>query len=255
MTISQATRRYISSLDLENKSVFIQCLDSNEKPLFNASGFILKEQEQLFLYACWHVVTGFDPHDVKIPPLPPPERLFLSARFRYSREVQPGLHKTEHKNLEIDLYDTPERPRTPLWQQQSQETPNVDLNSVNIRVPSLYDIVKIPLSFPEENNYTFINNVVMSQDDCFFNHQVSALPSDQACIVGYPYGYGALEMDYPDPIVLTRCVASRFRRNPPNLKCTFFSMVLVPQACQVAPFFKKRNPILSFRNLYRRYLS
>ena len=53
---------------LHLKTIHIQALDENRSPLTNqyASGFIMREDNDLFLYTCWHVVTGFDMHHIEV---------------------------------------------------------------------------------------------------------------------------------------------------------------------------------------------
>jgi hypothetical protein len=53
---------------LKMKAVHIQCLDENKNQIKGAyaSGFIVQEEEHKFLYTCWHVVTGYNMHNVEI---------------------------------------------------------------------------------------------------------------------------------------------------------------------------------------------
>ncbi|MEL7071709.1 MAG: hypothetical protein AAGN15_24100 [Cyanobacteria bacterium J06581_3] len=252
MTDSQIISNGIESLNLTDKSVFVQCLDSVKNPLAVASGFIVKEQKQLFLYTCWHVVTGFNPQNVKIPPSSSSiqDRVFLELTFRYGREAKPGLFSIESKNLVIDLYDSLELPRRPLWYQQSQDIPHSDLNTINLRIPSLYDIVKIPLPQELMSNSTFNSIVVLKPDNCFDKNGFSALPTDQVCIVGYPYGYGALNRNLPLPIVLTRHVASRVVPHLPNLQRTYLLDGQCSPVMSGSPIFLKRRYLFYFLGIY-----
>ena len=52
--------------ELPFKAVLIRCLDEHKRPLNHASGFIRRESGRLFLYTCWHVVTGYDRNDLKV---------------------------------------------------------------------------------------------------------------------------------------------------------------------------------------------
>ena len=55
-------------MSLNMKAVHVQCLDENQKPINGAyaSGFIVQENEHKFLYTCWHVVTGFNMHNIEV---------------------------------------------------------------------------------------------------------------------------------------------------------------------------------------------
>ena len=55
---------FYQRLSLSHKAVMVHCLDENGDKIAGAyaSGFILREKDGLFLYTCWHVVTGFDMH-------------------------------------------------------------------------------------------------------------------------------------------------------------------------------------------------
>lgn len=46
----------------------LHCLDDRGKQIKNTygSGLILGEDDGLYLYTCWHVVTGLDMHDLPI---------------------------------------------------------------------------------------------------------------------------------------------------------------------------------------------
>jgi hypothetical protein len=42
------------------KAVRLETFNKERKPLTRASGFLIRETDGLFLYTCWHVVTGID---------------------------------------------------------------------------------------------------------------------------------------------------------------------------------------------------
>lgn len=60
---------------LQFKAVIIQCLDKNDACLKTASGFIRRENSKLYLYTCWHVVTDYNPNELKV--RTPPNSAFL----------------------------------------------------------------------------------------------------------------------------------------------------------------------------------
>ncbi len=57
---------FFQRLMVSHKAVMVHCLDDAGKEIEGAyaSGFILKEQDGLFLYTCWHVITGLDMHQL-----------------------------------------------------------------------------------------------------------------------------------------------------------------------------------------------
>jgi hypothetical protein len=188
---------YINSLKM--KAVHIQCLDENKNKINGAyaSGFIVQEKDNFFLYTCWHVVTGLNMHDVEIKNLP--NRKFLEVNLQNCETRQPGLQAIGgNQSTIIPIYDEKNKP---LWIQNQQDTPNDSLNSIQLKVPLLHDCVKLKLPkniqlsimqyVTEEQTYRYLTNV-----------------SDKILIVGFPYGYSVLGLESPTAIILTRFIAS-----------------------------------------------
>jgi len=75
------------------------------------------------------------------------------------------------------------------------------LNSINIRVPWWHDVVKIPLP----PDVAVSDMQALSIDDIYMN---SPMIGDKLYIAGFPYGYSALGMQQPTPVVLTRFLAA-----------------------------------------------
>lgn len=190
-------------MTLSFKAVHIQCLDKDSNPInhANSTGFIVRENEKLFLYTCWHVVTGYDMHNIELKHVSP-NRKFLRVTLQNCERRQPGLEVIgSNQSVTIPLYDTTVSPCLPLWYQDEQDTPDPDLNEINIKIPYWHDAVKIPLP-PDLCISEF---QIISSAQTFKN---LPLLGEKVYIVGYPYGYSAFGMNQPTPIVLTRFVAS-----------------------------------------------
>ena len=59
---------FMQRSSLSNKAVIIECLNNDGELIkdANASGFILREKDGLYLYTCWHVVTGLNMHELPV---------------------------------------------------------------------------------------------------------------------------------------------------------------------------------------------
>lgn len=188
-------------MSLNMKSTHIQCLDENKKAIkgANASGFIVKEKGELFLYTCWHVVTGYNLHDIKIGNKLP-DRKYIEVTLQNCEKCQPGVQVIGgNQSSTLTLYD---ENGFPLWIQNSQDVPNPDLNAIHLKVPFWHDVVKLALP----KNIVVSEMQVIKEDEILFNN--SPMIGDKLYIVGYPYGYSALGMEQPTPIVLTRFLAA-----------------------------------------------
>jgi hypothetical protein len=184
--------------------VQVRCLDDGGKPLKHAcaSGFVRVEDGDLFLYTCWHVVTGYDRNALRVTNALP-KRAFLEV---FMRDPQ---HHTEETSVAggplsviIPLYDESARPKKPLWYQDRAHLPHPDLNAIGICVPSWHDAVKIPLppdlEVPEVqlvSNPVLASNTMPAQGETIY-------------LVGFPYGFNTGGRVLPTPVVLTRFVTA-----------------------------------------------
>lgn len=187
-------------MTLNMKAVHIQCLDENQKPINGAyaSGFIVQEGEHNYLYTCWHVVTGFNMHNVEVGKNLP-NRKFLEVNLQNCETRQPGIQAIGgNQSTILTLYD---KNNKPLWIQNSQDIPNHSLNNIQLKVPFWHDAVKLLL--PETISLSEMQ--IIKEDEVFKN---SPFIGDKVYIVGYPYGYSVLGLEQPTPIALTRFVAS-----------------------------------------------
>lgn len=185
---------------LPMKAVHIQCLDEEKRQINGAfaSGFIVQEGRHRFLYTCWHVVTGYNMHNVEVG-RNLPNRRFLEVNLQNCETPQPEIHVVGgNQSTILSLYDEHDKP---LWIQNFDDVPNFSLNNINLKVPFWHDTVKLLL--PDTIS---LSDVQIIQENEVL--RTSPLIGDKVYIVGYPYGYSSLGLDQPTPTVITRFIAS-----------------------------------------------
>ena len=182
------------------KAVHIQCLNDKKQPVKGAyaSGFIIQESKKFYLYTCWHVVTGYNMHDVKIGRVIP-NRKYLEVNLQACKTLQPGLQSIGgNQSTILPLYDSEDKP---LWIQNKQDVAQPDLNSIGLKVPFWHDAIKLELP----------QNISLSDLQYIKENEVwksLAMVGEKLYIVGYPYGYSALGTEQPTAIILTRFIAA-----------------------------------------------
>jgi hypothetical protein len=185
------------------KAVLIRCLDEHRQHINNATGFIRREQGKLWLYTCWHVVTGYDRNDLKVGNKLP-NRVFLEIAMQDAQERQPGVEAVGGlQSLVVPLYDTTTKPRTALWYQDKRHVPHADLNAVKLFIPFWHDAVKLPLPDGARTS-----TVQIIEENEFFPANTLLTVGDKLYVVGFPYGYSSVGAQQPTPVVLTRFVAA-----------------------------------------------
>lgn len=199
-----ATQSSLARHELPFKAVRLQCLDLNGSELSGrtASGCIRREEGKLFLYTCWHVVTGLDPYDLRIG-VQLPLRRFIEVLLQSHESPQEGVVTIGgSQRLRLPLYTDPENASGPLWWQEVDDVPNPDLNAIGIRVPFWHDVVKLPLP-PDFSLYDLLyldGNAVAPANGVHVGEKI--------LFAGYPYGYSALGLERPTPIVISRHVVA-----------------------------------------------
>lgn len=188
---------------LPHRAVLLATFDESGKQLTVASGFLRRERVQLYLYTCWHVVTGLDRNTRALPATGRWERpTRLTVTLQGYQSHGPGVASIGGaREFALDLYS---KEGTPRWLQDRQYVPNADLASKGLRFPFLHDVVKLP--FPEIETMPD----TLQTDDSAVLPSMMVLPGDKVVIVGYPYGYSALET--PTPVVITAHVAAMFSK-------------------------------------------
>lgn len=186
--------------------VRLQVLDADRRPISGrvASGFIRRLQGRLFLYTCWHVVTGFDPNAVRLG-FSLPNRRHLLVALQAAEQRSPGMEVVGGlQEMNVPLYDEAVKPPMPLWEQDDKHIPHIELNATNIYLPFWHDVVRIEL--PPQ---LALSEEQLVDEECLFRaNSPSVAPGDKCLIVGYPYGFSAFGPEQPTPVALTRFVAS-----------------------------------------------
>ena len=202
--ILMSTPHFNQRFELPLKAVLIRCLNEEKKPTgHGASGFIRQEGNNLYLYTCWHVVTGYDKNDLKVRN-ELPNRAFLEIELKDAQKPQPGVETIGGiQSLVVPLYDPSLRPKKPLWHQDKRHIPHADLNAIGLFVPFWHDVVKIELP----QSIRLAEMQVIPETDIFPSDSL-LLAGDKLYVVGYPYGYSAGGAHRPTPVVLTRFVAA-----------------------------------------------
>jgi hypothetical protein len=188
------------------KAVRLETFDQEKRLLTRASGFLIRESDGLFLYTCWHVITGVEFLQPN-PKTPPKRRAFIKL---YSQDVQvrqPGVQAIGGGHtVELNLYDGAGRPQ---WQQDPNEREQLDLQAIGIRVPKFFDLVRLPINLDPQ-----VGEVVAFQKSDIFANIADA--GTDVAIVGYPYGYSAVDATTPEPVFLKRSIASNRTANIGN---------------------------------------
>jgi hypothetical protein len=169
----------------------LEALDANGNTLGWASGFFVDEKDFPSLYTCWHFVVGADPHS--LPSKAPPKRTKIRVHTKGIEKESPTITKIGGLNtFDFELYDANDKP---IWK---QEKPQIGAETAELPVP-VVDCVRFDIS----GSRGTVPGAFKPQDDILNYLDIS----EDAFIVGYPYGYSAFD-DSPDPIFLRRTRAS-----------------------------------------------
>ncbi len=196
---------FFQRLSLSHKAVMVHCLDDKGGKIDGAyaSGFVLREQEGLFLYTCWHVVSGFDMHALPMN-YAAPKRRALRISLQNAAEQPTGGPLRAFvvdglRTVDLALYEIHDSEDVPLWYQDPVEQ-GTDPNVVKVAVPNRHDAVKLRLPESFETSPLHIVEVDQLNKGLVF-------PGDRIYIVGFPYNFSTRGEDQPIPVVLTRFIA------------------------------------------------
>ncbi len=197
---------------MQFKAVRIEILDQHGQPVIVtprngerrgpvvASGFLLRDESELYLYTCWHVVTGIE---LANPVLPGTNqrRSRLKVSMQRSERLKGAIVSVDGSDsFEVELYEqSGEEVFLPRWEQDEQSVSNSTLAMANLVQPFWHDIVRIRLP----SGVVTSSIQVLSRLDLWPN---LIAPADPLMLVGYPYGFSARQLS-PAPIVVQRHVA------------------------------------------------
>jgi hypothetical protein len=191
----------IEILDQHGQAVILTPRNGERRGPVVASGFLLRDDAELYLYTCWHVVTGIE---LANPVLPGTNqrRSRLKVSMRRSEKFKGAIASGGgSESFEVELYEqSGEDVFLPRWEQDEQSVSNSTLAMANLVQPLWHDIVRIRLP----SSVVTSTVQVLSRLDLWPN---LIAPADPLMLVGYPYGFSARQLS-PTPIVVQRHVAA-----------------------------------------------
>ena len=225
--------------ELTYKAAHLQCLDKDGAPITgaDASGFIRREGMELYLYTCWHVVTGYNVHNLK-PERITPTRMTLVVTLQNAQSPLGAENAGHPQRLQVPLYDSS---GLPLWSQDRKNEPLADSQAINFRVPFSHDAIKLRL--PSDAS---ISNVPVIEEECFLKGS-TMMPGDKVLLVGYPRGYCELGLEQIPPVLLTRFIAAT---KIPGHKREFLLDGTGVQGMSGGPVFIERDESIYLLGLY-----
>jgi hypothetical protein len=191
----------IEILDQHGQPVIVTSRNGERRGPVVASGFLLRDGAELYLYTCWHVVTGIE---LANPVLPgsSQRRSRLKVSMQRSDKLTGAIVAVgAADSFEVELYEkSGEDVFLPRWEQDEQSVSNSSLAMANLVQPFWHDIVRIRLpSSVVTSNIQLLSRLDLWPD--------SIEPADPLMLVGYPYGFSAKQLT-PTPIVVKRHVAA-----------------------------------------------
>lgn len=204
----------IARIGLTSKCVRLAAIDEYGHPVIArneeneqvgqrvASGFLLREGDNLYLYTCWHVVTGLDFREPTLPPAGRARTIFLDVSLQ---EAQPAGATLEgiggSRVVRLPLYDLKESPPRPLWEQyrQARSCPNIEI--AGILAPRYNDIARLRVS--EQGFFVSDALQVFSTRDLWRDY---IAPGDTLYVLGFPYGFSGSDR-HTQAVLLTRYAA------------------------------------------------
>jgi len=208
-------KRLLDDNWVSTRCVLLEQLDENQKPIsvksgegnICASGFITNgiwdnvagsyapQNGIVHLYTCWHAVMG---HDIRNPNTPNNHK-----RPRFLRVNGIGVENPNsvrgRESLIVPLYGEDD---APIWEQEPDETPHTDFNSVGVKVPKHLDAVRLSISLEAPLLERWSIGPERS-DDRFFEL------GEDLFVCGFPYGFSVMGDDALTPVFLKRAIASR----------------------------------------------
>ncbi len=180
-----------STQDVSNAIVRLELLSADGERLGWSSGVVVREEDYLSLYTCWHVVTGADPHRLPLPENMPRKRTKVRVHTLRRRHLGHGVEAIGGLlNFEIELYD---ENGAFAWEQGQlpEET------EAGLMPPASWDVVRLNVDHLAKEFPRFFKG----EDIGSYHLDIG----DDAFIVGFPYGYSASESPTPMFIKRTPC--------------------------------------------------
>jgi hypothetical protein len=165
----------------------------------------LRDDAELYLYTCWHVVTGIELANPVLPGTNQRRNRLKVSVQRSEMFKGPMVPVGGPDSFEVELYEqsgekSGEEVFLPRWEQDEQSVSNSSLAMANLVQPFWHDIVRIRLPAGVVTSTT----PVLSRRDLW---PEPIAPADPLMLVGYPYGFSARQLT-STPIVVKRHVAA-----------------------------------------------
>ena len=191
----------IEILDQHGQPVIVTPRNGERRGPVVASGFLLRDDAQLYLYTCWHVVTGIELANPVLPGTNQRRSRLKVSMQRSEKFKGPIASVGGSDSFEVELYEpSGQDVFLPRWEQDEQSVPNSNLAMANLVQPFWHDMVRIRLPASVVTSTTQVVNRLDLWPDAI-------APADPLMLVGYPYGFSAKQLT-PTPIVVTRHVAA-----------------------------------------------
>jgi len=195
----------IEILDQHGQSVMVTPRNGERRGPAVASGFLLRDDAELYLYTCWHVVTGIELANPVLPGTNQRRSRLKVSMQRSEKFKGPIVSVAGSDSFEVELYEqagekSGEAVFLPRWEQDQQSVANSSLAMANLVQPFWHDIVRIRLPPGIVTSTT----PVLSRLDLWAE---PIAPAEPLMLVGYPYGFSARQIT-STPIVLKRHVAA-----------------------------------------------
>lgn len=190
---------------LVNKCVKLAAIDEHGNRVIKnggprvGSGFLMRHDTGLHLYTCWHVVTGLDWRDPVLPAAGEQRTLFVDMIFQDASPEGATLEGIGgSRTVRLRLYESPEVPWRPLWQQSrvSRSCPNIEM--AGLRAPRLHDVVR--LQVPEDGLFVSETLQVFAEGEIWRDLVATG---DMLRVLGFPYGFRGSDR-HEQGLMLTR---------------------------------------------------
>jgi Trypsin-like peptidase domain len=214
VSAARANPARMSRMGLTSKCVRLAALDEEDRPVVLrneqgeaigtrvASGFLLRHDRDLYLYTCWHVVTGFD---FRAPTLPRIGAQRIASLEMSLQDASPAGATLEgiggNRRLKVSLYVEAAVPAIPMWEQYHEARSFPAIEIAGIRAPRYYDIVRLRI----DEQCFFVSNElqVFSTADLWRDY---IAPGDPLYVAGFPYGFASSDR-HTQGILLSRHAA------------------------------------------------
>jgi hypothetical protein len=131
--------RFTEGYQLSERSIRLELLDEDGSVVSFGTGIMMSEDNGVFLYTCWHTVTGYDFLNLKV--IYPPRIKSVALHTKVIRQENPAVVAVGGETR--DLYSLYDENGDPIWEQEEGERPHLDLNEIGVRVPKHCDIVSV----------------------------------------------------------------------------------------------------------------